>query len=77
MGKDEKIVVEHYPVDRLPVDLRRGLSSGQSVRVTVETETELKSAIAPLASFIGVGQGIYSDPEAAVRSIRQLRDEWE
>ena len=73
MGATKKIVIEHYPVDKLPEELRRGLYNGEFVRVTVE------NAIAPplrrsLSSFFGAGKGVYSEDEA-VRDIRKLRDE--
>jgi hypothetical protein len=38
MGEIKKIVVEHYPVEKLPEDLRAGLEAGQSARVTVEPD---------------------------------------
>lgn len=33
-----KIVRDHYPVDRLPSDLREGLSDRSTVRVVIEVE---------------------------------------
>ena len=38
MGETKKIVVEHYPVDKLPEDLRRGLDDGMRATVTVEID---------------------------------------
>jgi hypothetical protein len=76
MGESTKIVVEHYPVDKLPEDLRKGLESGELVRITVERERELDRSDRPLTSFIGAGKGAYASPEEAVAAIRALRDEW-
>jgi hypothetical protein len=72
MGKEIKIVVEHYPVERLPEELRRGLTTGETVRVTIEPE--VAKAAQDLLSLFGAGAGVYSEAEA-VSDIRALRDE--
>ncbi len=74
MGETKKIVTEHYPVDKLPEELRRGLESGSSVRVTVEPDDNADSARQDLSSLFGSGRGVYSEEEA-VTYIRRLRDE--
>jgi hypothetical protein len=75
MGETKKIVTDGFPVERLPEELRRGLESGQLVRVTVETMLgDTVAARAPLTSFFGSGKGCYSETEA-VDFIRRLRDE--
>jgi hypothetical protein len=75
MGQDEKIVVEHYPVDRLPEDLRRGLAVGELVKVTIEADTSAATQ-RPISDYFGKGGAAYTglDP---VQAIRALRDEWE
>jgi hypothetical protein len=75
MGKDEKIVVEHHPVDRLPEDLRQGSAVGELVKVTIEADTSAATQ-RPISDYFGKGGGVYSglDP---VDVIRALRDEWE
>lgn len=57
-----KIVLEHYPVSKLPEDMRTGLPDAESVRVTVEV---IPDEIDPLKSFfdlkdeeIDVGQNL-------------------
>jgi hypothetical protein len=35
-----RIVREHYPVEKLPEDLREGIPAGEQVTVTVEAETD-------------------------------------
>ena len=57
-------------------ELRRGIESGQMVRVVVESETADKPA-APrsISSFLGCAPGLYATPEDAVAYIRALRDE--
>ncbi len=75
MGETKKIVVDDFPVERLPEELRLGIESGQMVRVTVETVAPEDAAQpGPLTSFFGAGKGCYSEEEA-VTFIRQLRDE--
>lgn len=75
MGETKKIDIEHFPVEKLPDELRRGIESGQLVRVTVESDIqEETSARQPLRSFFGAGKGCYTEQEA-VSFIRQLRDE--
>ena len=75
MTEIKKIVTEHYPVDRLPEELRRGIESGQMVRVVVEAEEEPTRV--PLVDLIGSAKGLYASPEEAVAFIRALRDEWD
>ncbi len=75
MGETKKIVVDHFPVEKLPDELRRGIESGQLVRVTVESDApEETSDRQPLRSFFGAGKGCYTEEEA-VSFIRKLRDE--
>lgn len=75
MGETKKIVIEHFPVEKLPDELRRGIESGQMVRVTVESDVrDEASARQSLTSFFGAGKGCYTEEEA-VSFIRQLRDE--
>jgi hypothetical protein len=76
MGEYKKIVVDHYPVDQLPSDLRAGLEAGKSVRVTVEVPETVSEPKRPLSYYFGKGTGAYAgcDP---VDEIRKLRDEWD
>jgi hypothetical protein len=75
MTEVKKIVVEHCPVDRLPEELRRGLESGQMVRVVVEAELEVPTP-RPLREFFGCAKTGLGTPEEAVAAVRALRDEW-
>lgn len=78
MGEGSKIVVEHYPVDKLPEELRAGLASGEMVRITVEREAQEVREPRPLHEMYGFAAGLYAsqglDP---VEFIRRLRDEWD
>jgi hypothetical protein len=78
MGETKKIVIESNPVEELPEELRRGLESGQMVRVTVESPADDEQLPPPkLTSLVGSARGVYASPEEAVAAIRALRDEWE
>lgn len=74
MGEQRKIVAEHFPVEKLPEELRAGLADARHVTVTVEVEEPPQQR--SLLSFWGAGKGVYDSPEAAVDAIRKLRDEW-
>ncbi|HKZ97281.1 MAG TPA: hypothetical protein VJ045_09895 [Hyphomicrobiaceae bacterium] len=76
MGETKKIVTEHYPADKLPEELRRGIEAGEIVRVTVEREKR-QPAPRPLHELRGCAKGLYKSPQEAVAFIRSLRDEWE
>lgn len=75
MGAPRILVVDNYPAQSLPEDLRRGLGDEALVRVTVEAK-DIEKAI-PLTSFVGSAKGCYPKPEDAVDAIRGLRDEWQ
>ena len=77
-----KIVVEHYPVSRLPDDLRDGLESGGSVTVTIESDSRSKGPTH--AEFMAQLDALSNDTthpkitaEDATRRVRELRDEWD
>lgn len=84
-----KIVREHYPVEKLPEDLRQGLTASRTVTITVEEEDDLESFDAKIADILKNPQPMTLreiralvgprnvTPEEAVARIRTLRDEWE
>lgn len=76
MNQRRKIVIENYPADRLPEDLRRRVDDDAG-RVTVTIESSDRSDLPLLTSYIGQGKGCYSSPEEAIAAINALRDEWE
>ncbi|MGF9693841.1 hypothetical protein AAIH46_13570 [Rhizobium sp. 0TCS1.26] len=79
-----KIVREHYPVEKLPEDLREGLEAGSTVRVVVEVEA-VKVEQRPMSfheSMRQIEEYRRNNPERvtvedAVHRIRELRDEWD
>lgn len=81
-----KVVREHYPVEKLPEDLRELVGDARSV--TVELTAERVSSLKPLTrdelvAMIRLSQkehaarGTSVTTEEAVRRIRELRDEWD
>ncbi len=70
----EKHVVEHYPVENLPPELREGLEAGVRVKVTVEVEAKPDTPD-KFAPFYGAAKGLYPTAEDAIQTIRQQRDE--
>jgi len=86
-----KIVRQHYPVEKLPEDLRAGLPAGRTVTVTLESEAvpRTDSFDAQVADMLRnpkpmtfkeiralVGARNVS-PDAATARSRALRDEWD
>lgn len=81
-----KIVLEHYPVSKLPADVQRAVGDVDSVTLTIEADDAVRSARKPLSvdevvqqarelATRNAGSGV--TPEEAVRRIRELRDEWD
>lgn len=76
-----KIVREHYPASKLPEELRTGLPSDASVKVTVEEE--LPEGRTSRAEFAKQLEAVRRNldrkvsVEEAVARIRELRDEWD
>ena len=81
-----KIVRQHYPVEKLPEDLRSLV--GDAASVTVELTEEHGAVLKPLTQQEAVAlmrqsqrehavQGTSVTAEEAVRRIRELRDEWD
>ncbi|POF34019.1 hypothetical protein [Roseibium marinum] len=77
-----RIVRKHFPVDKLPEELREGLPEGVEVTVTLETELETQADFdkdrfqddldrvrATLKQTVSL--------EEATHRIRDLRDEWD
>ncbi|AOO80749.1 hypothetical protein [Bosea vaviloviae] len=83
-----KIVREHYPIEKLPEDLRAELTGQGTVTVTIETEmTPPQNVAAARASWNALLERISQlhatgavkpvTSEEAVARVRALRDEWD
>jgi predicted RND superfamily exporter protein len=76
-----KIVREHYPVEKLPADLRSELGLAQTVTVTIEAEERsqprdprVRQAIEKLRAHRARAP---VSPSDAVERVSRLRDEWD
>jgi hypothetical protein len=69
------IVKKHYPVERLPADLREGLALGGQVEVQIRAE-ETDAAASHFSRFFHLQRSHFPTAEAARTHIRALRDEW-
>ncbi|HVX82889.1 MAG TPA: hypothetical protein VHB23_16080 [Devosiaceae bacterium] len=78
------IVRKHYPVERLPADLREGLPAGADVTVMVAEESAVdrtplspREAVALIRQLRIATGGKGLSPEEAAAEVRVLRDEWD
>jgi hypothetical protein len=79
------IVKRHYPVEKLPADLKVGVGSAATVTVTLELETDeatpssrsLQDIKAGLDAAKARGDLRTVTPQEAVARVRALRDEWD
>ncbi|MGO9008440.1 MAG: hypothetical protein ACLQIQ_17825 [Beijerinckiaceae bacterium] len=88
-----KIIKEHYPVAKLPEDLREGLEPEQQVTVTVESASDLIKGlnkgdelsqllhrpehIMSLEEMFAMRRPIFSSTAEIDAHIRALRNEWD
>jgi hypothetical protein len=68
-----KIVIHHYPVLKLPADIRRGLDSSRAVKITIEQEG-LRPQSRKMPRNVPPTE---KEVEESVSRIRELRNEWE
>ena len=73
MGEQKKIV-DHFPVDKLPEELRQGLEAGTWVRIKMEPELAPTPPRRSFSEFYGKSGVAHTDP---VADIRKLRNEWD
>jgi hypothetical protein len=69
-----KIVLEHYPVEKLDEELRARFFGESTVRLTVENERPAPLTREDILAFLNKPVG---PPVNTVESIRALRDEWD
>lgn len=75
-----RIVREHYPVERLPEDLRAELGLAQTAKVVIEVEDDQsKSAAraAAIAELLEHRRKLAPSANDSVERMRKLRDEWD
>ncbi|HZB61602.1 MAG TPA: hypothetical protein VE423_02930 [Microvirga sp.] len=72
-----KIVREHYPVNKLPEDLRELLDPSKPVTLVIEQEESPRASKETFRDFFGAAKERNTSVAEAVGRIRSLRDEWE
>lgn len=79
MGPARKIVLENYPVDKLPEDFRIDKTLGDRVRITIEQEAgdDWSPLLERISRYHRDNPGQSITTEEAVARIRKLRDEWD
>ena len=73
MDEPLRIVVEHYPAEKLPGNLRGPFPPDSKVTITVVQELPA-SPRRKLTDLIGAGSGLYSSPEDVLEYLRAERD---
>ncbi|MCC7346701.1 MAG: hypothetical protein IT538_04820 [Variibacter sp.] len=71
-----KIVREHYPVSKLPDDLREGLSPSAAVTITLVQEDPPKSVLS-IDEMFALRAPPYRSKEEINAFVREMRDDWD
>lgn len=75
-----KVVQKHYPVEKLPEDLRAQLGLARTATVTIEVD-EVRSRhvdrAAAIAALLEHRKKLRPTESDSVARVRQLRDEWD
>jgi hypothetical protein len=69
-----RIVKKHYPVGRLPEDLREGLPEGGWVDIVITPESREMGAVR-LASMVASEENVHGSAEEVLAHIDTLRDD--
>lgn len=76
-----KVVREHYPVEKLPADLRAELGLARTVTVTIEAEERpaevASSATEAIAALHRIRAAVRETQSDSVERVSKLRDEWD
>lgn len=71
-----RIVKEHYPASKLPVELREGIDPSGQVTVTVVVEEKPPEHVMTLEEIIAARRPPYLTAAEIDEEIRRQRDEW-
>lgn len=78
-----KIVLEHYPADKLPRELREAVGDAEKVTLTIEAEEkskgealEMDKPVGWFAKYKHIRRNNYRTTEEVNEWVRSLRDEW-
>ena len=72
-----KIVKEHYPASKLPVDLREGIDPAGRVTVTVVEEERPPEHVMTLEEIFAARRPPYLSAKEIDEEISRQRDEWD
>lgn len=74
-----KIVRAHYPVEKLPEDLRPDIGPPRTAKVIVEVDTEASRHLrqAAAAELLRLREKLKPSADDSVERVRALRDEWD
>jgi hypothetical protein len=75
-----KVVREHYPVERLPDDLKQEFGLARTVKLVIEAEEGFSLQHAREAAIADLREHrktLKSSEDDAVLRVRRLRDEWD
>jgi len=68
------VVKKHYPIERLPADLRSGLQERGWVHIAIELEGEAAPQ-KKLSPLVGKGKNVHGDTGEVLSHIRALRED--
>ncbi|MEY3553682.1 MAG: hypothetical protein RL735_2030 [Pseudomonadota bacterium] len=73
-----RIVRQHYPVEKLPPELREGLDASAQVTIIVEAEPDPDEASPiSLEQIFAMREPPFLTKEEIDRDLKKQRDEWE
>ena len=73
-----RIVRQHYPVEKLPPELREGLGTSAQVTIIVEAEPDPDEANPiSLEQIFAMREPPFLTKEEIDRELKKQRDEWE
>ena len=74
MSQSKRIVIDDFPAEKLPAELRGDIADGHRVRVIVEDFVKDEPRF---RRFHGIAAEKNTSVEEAVARIRSQRDEWD
>ena len=77
MDSPNRVIIERYPVDNLPDDLREGRDPGTEVRIVVESIPSSDPQTVPMTSILDEMQDRRVSSKDPAERIRALRAEWD
>ena len=72
-----RIIREHYPVSRLPEDLREGVDPQATVTVTIVQEEKAPERVMTLEEIFALRRPPFRTAEEIDSDLRRQRDAWD